>query len=104
MVAKSFHLKEARSYFQVEAFAAYHAIEFLVDLSFKSIQLEGDALNIVKSLSNNKEDLSVVGLIIDETKDLFKHFYDISFHVNRLSNEAANSLANYVLRENVDEV
>lgn len=106
LAAKALHIKDAQNAFQVEALAAYDAVEFAVDLGFKNVQIEGDiALSILKSLSNSKEDLSNICLIIDETKNMFKNFCGLSFHhINRLSNEAAHSLTNYGLRKDVDEV
>lgn len=50
LATKELHIKNAQISFQIEALAAFYAVEFAKDMGFQNIQLERDALTIVKSL------------------------------------------------------
>lgn len=43
--------------FRVEVMAGYYAIQFARDLGFRRINIEGDALSIIKGLTGMEDDL-----------------------------------------------
>ncbi|XVF44660.1 hypothetical protein PTKIN_Ptkin02bG0141800 [Pterospermum kingtungense] len=82
-----------------EAVAANHALELASDLVLVSMVLEGDALNIIKSLNQRESDHSPIGILLDEAR-LKKTSFNCCgvSHTNREANNAVHTLAHYGLR------
>ncbi|KAK3039921.1 hypothetical protein RJ639_027756 [Escallonia herrerae] len=59
-----------------EAVAAYEAAKFGLDCGFWFAQIEGDASSIIQGLTSSEENLSNIGCIIEDTRNLV-HCYDL---------------------------
>ena len=69
---------------QVEAMAAWRAVEFAVELGVTRSIIEGDSETICNELSNSSPSLALHGLLIKDAQQLATVFTDISFsHVCR---------------------
>ncbi|KAL4334864.1 hypothetical protein GQ457_07G036340 [Hibiscus cannabinus] len=80
--------------FIAEAKACEAAITFAIELGFRSIQVEGDSLAVIKKLSSSSSDKSIIRPIISDIKSTLVLFEKITFsHVGRRGNEAAHVLA-----------
>ena len=74
------------------------ALEFARDMGFTSVILEGDALEVIKQITQSTEDLSDIGILVDECRSMVKTFNCcIVLHVNREANNMTHSLAKSVL-------
>ncbi|KAL4361211.1 hypothetical protein GQ457_04G014700 [Hibiscus cannabinus] len=80
--------------FIAEANACEAAINFAIDLGFRTIQVEGDSLTVIKKLSSPPIDKSIISPIIQDIKSKLGFFEKITFsHVGRQGNQAAHALA-----------
>ncbi|KAK8713134.1 hypothetical protein V6N13_148359 [Hibiscus sabdariffa] len=80
--------------FIAEAFACEKAVSLAIDLGFRSEQIEGDSLTIIKKLQSASVDKSVISPIINDIRVLMDSFEEITFSfVNRAGNAAAHELA-----------
>ncbi|KAK8673098.1 hypothetical protein V6N13_111454 [Hibiscus sabdariffa] len=80
--------------FIAEAFACEKAVSLAIDLGFRSVQVEGDSLTIIKKLQSASVDKSVISPIINDIRVLMGSFEEITFSfVNRAGNAAAHELA-----------
>ncbi|XVF03903.1 hypothetical protein REPUB_Repub05bG0033500 [Reevesia pubescens] len=87
MAVGSLILSNMNNGFDVEASAAYKALELAHDLGFNNVLLEGDALSIISRLKLGGEDLSSTGLYIEETRALASTFSKCEFvHTARSRN------------------
>ncbi|XVE98337.1 hypothetical protein REPUB_Repub03eG0097600 [Reevesia pubescens] len=69
-------------------------------MGFRKIILVGDSdsLTVIKRLRNNGNDLSLIGALLDDAKDLIGRFTVCKLsHVRNLCNLVADTLAKYVL-------
>ncbi|KAK9042468.1 hypothetical protein V6N11_017540 [Hibiscus sabdariffa] len=83
--------------FIAEAFACEKAVSLAIDLGFRSEQIEGDSLTIIKKLQSASVDKSVISPIINDIRVLMDSFEEITFSfVNRAGNAAAHELARVV--------
>ncbi|KAL4384743.1 hypothetical protein GQ457_15G002920 [Hibiscus cannabinus] len=77
--------------FIAEAKACEAAVTFAIELGFRSIQVEGDSLTVIKKLSSSSSDKSIIRPIISDIKSTLVFFEKITFsHVGRRGNEAAH--------------
>ncbi|KAL6970312.1 hypothetical protein U1Q18_030011 [Sarracenia purpurea var. burkii] len=66
-----FHLSEGLANAEItEALSGYHAIQTVLSLGLTKIQLEGDAIFIIKTISSSKVDISYIDGIIKSSKVL----------------------------------
>ncbi|KAK8493194.1 hypothetical protein V6N11_062920 [Hibiscus sabdariffa] len=80
--------------FVAEAMACADAINFAIDLGFRSIQMEGDSLTVIKKLVSPSIDRSIISPIILDIKSKLGFFEKVTFsHVRRQGNQAAHALA-----------
>jgi len=81
--------------FQAEVIACMHGVQTAINLGIGRLILETDALLIKQAWDSNREDLSVVGLLIEELKSLSSlNFTSCDcFHIPRDCNKAAHALA-----------
>lgn len=86
--------------FIAEALATMKAVILYPQLGLNAIILEGDALEVVNGINSSRENWSILGLILQHTKDIleqmqFKKINHISRNLNvvvhRLAKEALNS-------------
>ena len=65
---------------------------------FTGIEIEDDALSVVKRMMTLEKDFSPIGNVIEEAKRISALFLSISFkHVGRKENEVADCLAKHGL-------
>ncbi|KAL7002593.1 tetrahydrofolate synthase [Sarracenia purpurea var. burkii] len=77
-----------------EALGACRALEVVHSLGLKKVQLEGDALNIIKAINSLELDMSYIGEIIESTKALAKKVITFSCtHTKRQENAVAHALS-----------
>ncbi|KAK8595894.1 hypothetical protein V6N12_064401 [Hibiscus sabdariffa] len=70
------------------------AVNFAIELGFRSIHVEGDSLTVIKKLSSSSSDKSIIRPIISDIKSKLVFFEKITFsHVGRRGNEATHVLA-----------
>jgi len=81
-----------------EAIVARRAVEFGREMGFASIELEGDAREVVLALGRAEACEAVFGSIIMETRLLLQsfQFYSVS-HIRREGNRAAHCLAKFAI-------
>ncbi|KAL4272913.1 hypothetical protein GQ457_13G017030 [Hibiscus cannabinus] len=80
--------------FVAEAKACESAVLFAIELGFKSVQVEGDSLTVIRKFSSGSLDKSIIQPIITDIKAKLHLFEKITFsHVGRQGNAAAHALA-----------
>nr|XP_023923041.1 uncharacterized protein LOC112034451 [Quercus suber] len=84
---------------EVEALAALKAASLARDLGFQNVILEGDSLCLIKALKSAEDNLSPIGLLVDDVKWVGRSFEQLVYsHVKRNGNSVAHSLAKNALR------
>ena len=69
-----------------------------MELGCRDVVIEGDCLNIIRTLQNNVEDLSAVSEFLRDIRLRFPSFNYVSFsYIPRLGNHVAHSLSRHVL-------
>ncbi|XP_022754074.1 uncharacterized protein LOC111302415 [Durio zibethinus] len=77
----------------VERLAVVKAIEFASYMGFNKIELEGDALSIIKLLKHEAVDLSLIENIMKEVQFKLRHMAGSHCsHIRRKANEAAHTI------------
>ncbi|XWS56686.1 hypothetical protein CRYUN_Cryun09bG0107000 [Craigia yunnanensis] len=67
-------------------------------MGLHEIEVEGDALGIIKLQQSYEDDLSIISNLIEEAKIISKYFHFCIFmHTGREMNRVADSLAKYCL-------
>ncbi|KAK8713760.1 hypothetical protein V6N13_148970 [Hibiscus sabdariffa] len=80
--------------FIAEVVACDKAVTFALELGFRSVQIEGDSLSVIKKLSSAMTDKSVISPILVDIKALSKAFDIITFSfLSREGNAVAHELA-----------
>ncbi|KAK8606864.1 hypothetical protein V6N13_052617 [Hibiscus sabdariffa] len=80
--------------FSAEALACESAVTFASDLGFRSVQVEGDSLSIIKKFNAATMDRSLISPIISDIQTLRGSFDNITFSfVGRQGNMVAHELA-----------
>ncbi|KAL4366884.1 hypothetical protein GQ457_05G001920 [Hibiscus cannabinus] len=80
--------------FVAEVKACESAVLFAIELGFKSVQVEGDSLTVIRKFSSGSLDKSIIQPIITDIKAKLHLFEKITFsHVGRQGNAAAHALA-----------
>ena len=82
--------------FTVEAVAAVQALDFALNMGFKEIEVEADALVILKKLQTMEIDLSPIGTIVDEARSKGAKFTTCIF-MHSIGNVEAHTLAKHDL-------
>ncbi|MBA0628223.1 hypothetical protein Godav_022987 [Gossypium davidsonii] len=76
------------------------AIRFRVESGFLKVELEGDALMIIKKVQNQEEDRSILRAYIIDAKRLQKYFVSCRFkHIGKHANIKAHTLAKEGLKD-----
>ncbi|KAL4376293.1 hypothetical protein GQ457_02G040600 [Hibiscus cannabinus] len=90
----AYFIREAHSADFVEAQAVIHALWFACSKGFKRVIIECDAPAVASKLKNKFADFSMLGLILEEAKQLMNLFEDVQVrYVNKLGNRVAHALA-----------
>lgn len=80
--------------FVAEARACERAFCFALDMGFRNLILEGDSLTVIKKLTSNKMDRSILSPISQNIRSLERFFEKVSYQfVSREINRAAHALA-----------
>ncbi|KAK8687808.1 hypothetical protein V6N13_086604 [Hibiscus sabdariffa] len=88
------HHSAVNDAFIAEARACEAAVNFAIELGFRSIHVEGDSLSVIKKLSSLYVDKSIISLIISDIKYKLIFFEKINLsHVGCWGNEVAHLLA-----------
>ncbi|KAL0444314.1 UNVERIFIED_CONTAM: hypothetical protein Slati_2154100 [Sesamum latifolium] len=83
-----------------ETLAARTAIQLGIQEGWRNIVLEGDCQNVIRRLSSNIEDNSVIGSVIDDIRYLIKDFTCSTVeYIPRELNNLAHKLARFALRD-----
>jgi ribonuclease HI len=79
-----------------ETLVACRAVQFAQDIGAQSVELEGDAHEVILALGNSSESDSIVGNLVCEAKRKLENFpfWRVS-HVRRDGNRAAHALAKF---------
>ncbi|KAK9047296.1 hypothetical protein V6N11_053143 [Hibiscus sabdariffa] len=86
--------REIADAFIAEAVACEKAVSFALDLGFRSVQIEGDSLSVIKKLNSTAMDKSIISPIIGDIKALSVNFVSVTFSfVGRRGNVVAHELA-----------
>ena len=79
---------------EVEALAAWRAMELALEIGLNKGVLEGDSLILMNALNSNSHSLAQFGHIINDIQYLASQFSIISFsHLRRHCNTVAHSIA-----------
>ena len=71
---------------ETETLAARKALMFAYELGFQRIILEGDALGLIQALKSQEQNLSPLGLLVEDVKLYSNHFQRVLYsHVDRKS-------------------
>ncbi|KAK8570769.1 hypothetical protein V6N13_103173 [Hibiscus sabdariffa] len=90
----AYFIREAYSADFVEAQAVIHALWFVCSKGFKRVIIECDAPAVTSKLKNKFADFSMLGLILEEAKQLMNLFEDVQVrYINKLGNRVAHALA-----------
>ena len=77
-------IPQAYSPLEIEVMAVTTTVQFAVDLGFQHAILETDSLVLVKTLRDDTEFLSTVGLVLDEIRSMVNLFNELDYsHVKR---------------------
>ncbi|KAL4379488.1 hypothetical protein GQ457_02G040490 [Hibiscus cannabinus] len=96
----AYFIREAHSADFVEAQAVIHALWFACSKGIKKVIIECDAPMVASKLKNKFADFSMLGLILEETKQLMNSFEDVQVRcVNRICGAVG-----FIVRDNVGSV
>ena len=91
-------LFQAFSPLQIEAMAVETALQFATNLRVQHDILETDSLVLVKALREGTKFLPIVGLVLDEIRNMVKFFTELHYsHVKREGNIVAHKLAHHAI-------
>lgn len=80
---------------EAEILACRRAMEFVREARFTELVIEGDNVNVMKSVSASEADQSRLGHIIQDIKWLTQGLRKVSSYVRRVANSVAHGLARY---------
>ena len=79
-----------------ELLACRKAIEFGIDAGFYKLVIEGDNVNVIKAISSQTANLSLLGNVVDDIKHLIRGLQWVSIsHTRRSGNKVAHVLAQH---------
>ena len=91
--------------FLAEAKAALSALIFAFEMGFQKIEVEGDALSIIKQFKDMSTNYSIIGNIIEEARVRAGFFNSCFFtHTGREGNRVADTLAKLGLTVDCDMI
>ena len=91
-------LSQAYKAEETKALAARKALMFAHELGFQRVILEGDALGLIQALKSQEQNLSPLGLLVEDVKVYSNHFQRVLYsHVKRNGNSVAHSLAKHAI-------
>ncbi|KAK5836891.1 hypothetical protein PVK06_012696 [Gossypium arboreum] len=92
--ACTYPIADVANAFVAEARVCEWALYFVLDMGFRNLILEGDSLTVIKKLTSNKMDRSILSPISQNILSLERFFEKVSYQfVSREINRAAHALA-----------
>ncbi|XP_039026895.1 uncharacterized protein LOC120160578 [Hibiscus syriacus] len=81
-----------------EALAFIHRFRFAIENGRQQVLIEGDAISIVDRLANRREDISIVGLLLNVVQEYIANNPSFKvLYLNRGANRVAHALATWAL-------
>ncbi|KAL0010234.1 hypothetical protein SO802_005342 [Lithocarpus litseifolius] len=72
------------------------AIEFTIDASFSRLVIEGDNVDVIKAISSQEANVSLLGNVVEDIKHLIRGLQWVSTsHIRRSGNKVAHVLAQH---------
>ena len=91
-------LSQAYKAEETKALAARKALMFAHELGFQRVILEGDALGLIQAWKSQEQNLSPLGLLVEDVKVYLNHFQRVLYsRVKRNGNSVAHSLAKHAI-------
>ncbi|XP_075645695.1 uncharacterized protein LOC142616802 [Castanea sativa] len=79
-----------------ELLACRKAVEFAIDAGFSRLVIEGDNANVIKAISSQEANISLLGNVVEDIKYLMRGLQWASIsHIRRSSNKVAHVLAQH---------
>ena len=79
-----------------EPLACRKAVEFAIDASFSRLVLEGDNVNVMKAISSQEANISLLGNVVEDIKHLIRGLQWVSIsHTRRSGNKLSHVLAQH---------
>ncbi|XP_075645801.1 uncharacterized protein LOC142616956 [Castanea sativa] len=79
-----------------ELLACRKAIEFAIDAGFSRLVIEGDNVNVIKAISSQAANISLLGNVVEDIKHLIRGLQWMSTsHIRQSGNKVAHVLAQY---------
>ena len=79
-----------------ELLACTKAVEFVVDTGFSRLVLEGDNVNLIKAISSQEANISLLGNVVEDIKHLIKGLQWVSIsHIRRSGYKVAHVLVQH---------
>ena len=83
---------------EIEALVAAKALSFAAEIGVSRAVLEGDALVVIKALSDENASFASFGLLVDDVKLLSQCFSQLLYsHTKREGNYVAHNLTRYAI-------
>ena len=81
---------------EAEVLACRKVLEFAVDVGFSKLIVEGNNINVMKSIKSNQVDLSRLGNLYDDIRCMAGCLQHVDFHsIKRSANGVSHSLSHY---------
>ena len=79
-----------------ELLACRKAIEFAIDAGFSMLVIEGDNVNVIKAISSQEANISLLGNVVEDIRHLIRGLQWISIsHIRRSGNKVAHVLTQH---------
>ena len=79
-----------------ELLACRKAIEFAIDIGFSRLVLEGDNANVIKAISSQEANISLLGNVMEDIKHLIRGLQWVSIsHTRRSGKKVAHVLVQH---------
>jgi ribonuclease HI len=89
----------------VKAFVALRALEFCRSRGYSNIMLEGDSLEVVKSINNSGLNWTRIGPIVSDIKEVMRSFSNWQVgHIKKEGNVIAHKLAKFGIQHGFDRI
>ena len=85
-----------RSSEEGELLACRKAVEFAIDAGFSMLVIEGDNVNVIKAISLQEANISLLGNVVEDIKHLIRGLQWVSIsHIRHSGNKVAHVLAQH---------
>ena len=85
-----------RSSEEGELLACRKAVEFAIDAGFSMLVIEGDNVNVIKAISLQEANISLLGNVVEDIKHLIRGLQRVSIsHIRHSGNKVAHVLVQH---------